>query len=321
MSEISYDGSVHDKERLIELQALPLDRKIQITQTRIIEWYNYWNGQVYVLFSGGKDSTVLLHIARKIFPEIRAVFCDTGLEYPEIRDFVKTVDNVTWIKPEMSFRKIIETYGYPLVSKEVSKKIEESRKCPDGSSARAFEPDSEYVRKYGKTYCLDKWVWLRDSEIPVSSQCCDVMKKLPSAKFERETGLHPIVGVTADESLLRATSWIQHGCNVFDGRHPKSRPLSVWKERDIIEYLYRYSVPYATVYGRISHIGDGFHTTGAQRTGCMFCPLGIHLEKSPNRFQLLKTRYPKIWEYCMKPWDDGGLGLREIFDRMGIPVD
>lgn len=321
MSEISYDGSVHDKERLIELQALPLDRKIQITQTRIIEWYNYWNGQVYVLFSGGKDSTVLLHIARKIFPEIRAVFCDTGLEYPEIRDFVKTVDNVTWIKPEMSFRKIVETYGYPLVSKEVSKKIEESRKCPDGSSARAFDPDSEYVRKYGKTYCLDRWTWLRDSEIPISPQCCDVMKKLPSAKFERETGLHPIVGVTADESLLRTTSWIQHGCNVFDGRHPKSRPLSVWKERDIIEYLYRYSVPYAPVYGRISHIGEGFHMTGAQRTGCMFCPLGVHLEKSPNRFQLMKTQHPKIWEYCMKPWGDGGLGLREIFDRMNVMVD
>lgn len=51
------------------LQALPLERKIFITQTRIIEWYQKFKGQVYVSFSGGKDSTVLLHIARQLYPK------------------------------------------------------------------------------------------------------------------------------------------------------------------------------------------------------------------------------------------------------------
>lgn len=321
MPEISYDGTVHDKERLLELQALPLERKIQITQTRIIEWYNYWGGQVFVAFSGGKDSTVLLHIARKIFPEIRAVFNDTGLEYPEIRDFVKTIDNVVWLKPSMNFRKVIETYGYPLISKEVSKKIEEYRKNPNGSAAMSFDPESEKNQTYGDRYDYSKWIWLRDSDIRISSMCCDIMKKYPSYRYASKEGLHSIVGTTADESLRRTTSWIQHGCNIFDGRHPVSRPLSVWKERDIIEYLYRYNVPYSSIYGRISHIGNFYHMTGAQRTGCMFCPLGIQCEKSPNRFQRMKTEHPQIYEYCMKPWNDGGLGLKEIFDRLGVPVE
>ena len=55
----SDDNKVHDTQRLKELQALPLERKVLITQSRILEWYNYWNGQVYISFSGGKDNSYL----------------------------------------------------------------------------------------------------------------------------------------------------------------------------------------------------------------------------------------------------------------------
>ena len=99
---------VHDKQRLKELQSLPLERKIMITQARIIEWYNHYKGQVYVSFSGGKDSTVLLDIARKCFPDIEAVFVNTGLEYPEIQQFVKSFDNVTILRPKMRFDEVIK---------------------------------------------------------------------------------------------------------------------------------------------------------------------------------------------------------------------
>ena len=101
-------------EDLKIMQSWNLSKKIMVTQTRIMEWYTKNNGKVYVSFSGGKDSTVLLDLTRRIYPDIPAVFIDTGLEYPELRDFVKTIPNVIWIKPEMNFRKVIETYGYPL---------------------------------------------------------------------------------------------------------------------------------------------------------------------------------------------------------------
>ena len=107
---------------------MPLDRKIQITQTRIIEWYQHYKGQVCVSFSGGKDSTVLLHIARQIYPDIPAVFSNTGLEYSSIQRFVKTWDNVDIVMPKMNFVQVVSTYGYPLIGKEVAEAIYYARR-------------------------------------------------------------------------------------------------------------------------------------------------------------------------------------------------
>lgn len=107
-----------DVNDLRVLQALPLSVKILLTKRRIRDWVNeYGIDGVYVSFSGGKDSTVLLTIAREMYPDVKAVFVDTGLEYPEIRDFVRTWSNVEWIRPKMTFRQVIEKYGYPLVNR------------------------------------------------------------------------------------------------------------------------------------------------------------------------------------------------------------
>lgn len=136
--------AVHDAQRLLELQALPLERKIQITQARIIEWYKHYHGNVVVSFSGGKDSTVLLHLVRQIYPDVRAVFSNTGLEYPEIQRFVKSFDNVDIVTPKMRFDQVISTYGYPLISKEVADAIYYARRLrsQNGDVERA-EPEEE----------------------------------------------------------------------------------------------------------------------------------------------------------------------------------
>ena len=135
---------VHDAKRLEELRALPLERKIQISQARIIEWYNHWHGNVVVSFSGGKDSTVLLHLVRSIFPDVKAVFSNTGLEYPELQRHVMSIENVDIVRPSMRFDEVISTYGYPLIGKEVAEAIYYARRIRSqtGNVEREREPEN-----------------------------------------------------------------------------------------------------------------------------------------------------------------------------------
>jgi len=304
------------------MQALPLEAKILATKNRINWWLDYTQGYAYVSFSGGKDSTVLLNIARQIDKNIPAVFIDTGLEYPEIREFVKTIPNVTWLKPEMNFRKVIDTYGYPIISKEVAQKIYEARSCPYGVVASRFDENSEHNKRYGNRYSKAKWRWLKDSDIPISHMCCNIMKKKPAKKYEKETGFTPIIGTMACESQNRKTEWLRNGCNSYESNRPSSKPMSFWTEQDVLEYIKKYNIPYASVYGEIKEDKSGkLYTTGCQRTGCVFCGFGCHLEKEPNRFQRLKQTHPKLWEYCMKPKESGGLGMKEVLEYINVKTE
>ena len=280
-------------EDLKQYQALPLDIKVRMTYLRIRWWLNEFDG--YVSFSGGKDSTVLLHVARQYDPDIPAVFVDTGLEFPEIKEFALSQKNVTRIRPEMNFRKVIETYGYPIISKNVSRAIHDVKKLGDNCwFARAFDG-----RETG-LYNYQKYKYLIDSPFLVSDQCCNIMKKKPLKKYEKETGRTPL-------------------CNAYDSKNPKSQPMSFWTEQDVLQYIKQNNLPYASVYGDIVEDKNGkLKTTGCDRTGCVFCMFGCYQDK--DRFPRLKQTHPKLWEYCMKDWDSGGLGMKDVLDFINVNI-
>ena len=313
---------IRTAEVLKELQALPLSQKIILTQARLREFYSHYDGQVYISFSGGKDSTVLLDIARKMYLDIPAVFIDTGLEYPETREFVKSKKNVIWLKPKMNFKEVIKTYGYPLISKEVSKKLYYAKK---GSKWAQKFVDHSVTDADGKTsrYCVSKkHLSLLNAPFNVSAYCCDIMKKRPSKKYVKQTGKKPILATMADESELRKQAWLKVGCNAFYSNNPHSTPMSFWTEQDVLRYIVDNNIDYAKPYGEIKQDSQGnFYTTGCDRTGCVFCGFGCHLEKEPNRFQRLKKTHPKLWDYCMRPMDKGGLGMQEVLDFIGVKTE
>lgn len=240
----------HTAEELKMLQALPLELKVEKTKLRILEWVREFGVDgVYVGFSGGKDSTVLLHIVRQMFPEIVAVFVDTGLEYPEIKEFVKTFDNVTVLRPDISFKQVIQKYGYPIISKDVSNVVYEAKiglARNDGSyqsridrlTGQGYYHDYEMQTGKKSIYNLEKWKPLLNMDFKISDKCCKEMKKKPSRKFERETKKKVILGTMAKESQLRRQRWLKYGCNVFDdNRNRTSNPMSFWKEQDVLRYI------------------------------------------------------------------------------------
>ena len=226
---------------------MPLKVKIELTKKKIREWYEEYNSDVYISFSGGKDSTVLLDIARQCYVDIVAVYVDTGLEYPEIRDFIKTIDNVVWLKPKMNFKDVIQKYGYPLISKEQSQFIQQYR---NAKSEKTKETRLN-GNKWGMGKISNKWKYLLDAPFKISEQCCDIMKKKPFKIYEKETNRKPIIGIMASESSKRVQDYLKFGCNAFEAKRPISRPMGFWTEQDVLQYLKINNIRYASVYGEI----------------------------------------------------------------------
>ena len=303
------------------LQAYPLWMKVERTKRRIAEWVDYYGEDgVYISFSGGKDSTVLLHLVRSLYPDIPAVFCNTGLEYPEIVKFVKDIPNVRILKPELTFKQVIDQKGYPVISKSVANTVRLARKNIEEGK------DTLRVRQIkglevGSKFNKGKWEFLLDAPFKISDECCNEMKKKPFKKYEKETGKVPFIGTLAAESQQREAVYLKTGCNSFNSNKPKSTPLGFWTEQDILQYIFENNLTICSVYGDIVEESDmlgnkNYRATGEQRTGCMFCMFGCHLEKEPNRFQRMKYTHPKQYKYCMEK-----LNLKEVLDYINVKYD
>nr|DAQ09653.1 MAG TPA: phosphoadenosine-phosphosulfate reductase [Caudoviricetes sp.] len=184
-----------DIKELKYMQSLPLERKIEMTAERIDAWYQHYDGNVAVSFSGGKDSTVLLDIARNHWrghKDIKAVFVDTGLEYPEIRQFVKTFDNVDIIRPAMRFDEVIKKYGYPVISKEVCESLYQAKKYLDsGGKKETYRLKKLRGKLKDKNdnislFNQQKYEPLLYVNFYCSNICCNVMKKKPSHIYTKK---------------------------------------------------------------------------------------------------------------------------------------
>ena len=255
---------------------------------------------------------------------------------------------MTVLRPEMRFDQVLREFGYPAVSKDIANIV---RKAKPGST-RLEKLNGTYINpKTGELsqFNCPQWKFLINAPFKLSEQCCDVMKKKPAREYEKETGRMPIMALMACESQKRRRGWEKTGCNSFEKKDPQSQPMAFWTEQDVLHYLKKYDVPYCSVYGdirikphgeyasedqidMIDYLGcyepeDTLETTGCDRTGCIFCMFGCHLEKEPNRFQRLKETHPRQYEYCINGGEmvDGkwqpnkeGLGLGKVLDYIGV---
>ena len=331
-------------EELKMLQCLPLEIKVGKTKLRIKEWIEYHGrDKVYISFSGGKDSTVLAKLVTEVEFEmfgdntIPLVFSDTGLEFPELRQFAFKQNNIVVIRPAIPFPEVIKKYGYPVISKNTSANIYKLKNNNLSDRYRNYLLNGDERGSYGTV--PKKWQYLIDSDFNIGAGCCDVMKKRPLHKYEKESGRNaPFTGEMAEESRLRQKQYLEYGCNAFSRKKGfKSTPLGFWTQNDILEYIKINNIEIASVYGDIvidsyKELPNGdklpvYKTTGENRTGCMFCMYGIQFEKDENRIQKLAKTHPKQYKYCTEGGtynEDGqwipckGLGLGHVLDVMNI---
>jgi len=286
------------RQTLLSLREMNLESKIIQTKYLIRCAVNEFGlNKVYISYSGGKDSTVLSHIAKSLYPDILHIFANTTNEYPE------TIEHIRWEKEEnktniitvipkdahgeiWTFKKVVDFYGYPMFSKRVSNAI---RTYHHALSTRTKTNAQDYINRNFKKY--DKF-----KELPISDKCCDKLKKEPLRRKAKELGLEcAILGILASESYQREKDWLEYGCNVFHERKDnQSRPLSFWTDADILEYIEKYNV-------RIPKLYD----MGYARNGCMYCGFGVQLEPpTNNRYQKLKETHPVQYDYFVKNFGD-----------------
>ena len=294
---------------------------------RIRDWVEYWDGDCYISFSGGKDSTVLLDLVKNKcgYDYIPVVFIDTGLEYPEVKKIAyANADEI--LRPKKTFAEVLKYYGYPIISKANAQKINEIRttKSEKLKNIRLYGSDKGIAGKLP-----NKYYYLINTPFKISHKCCDIMKKSPAHSYERKSGFKAIIGTMTEESMLRKTAWVKNGCNAFLSNHPKSTPMAFWTEQDVLQYIVQENLEIASVYGEIKQDKKGkYYTTGCNRTGCIFCGFGCHLEKEPNRFQRLKETHPKLYDYCINGgeyneegmWQPNakGLGMGKVLDYINV---
>lgn len=253
------------------------DKKIKRSKANVNEFVDVLGlDTIYVSTSGGKDSAVLSDLCKSLYQDIKHIMFNTGLEYQATINLAKK-QGAEIIQPSISWVKSCEIHGYPIVSKNVSRRIHDIGNTPIGTCISLFN------KIYGIS---NKWLHLTSNEFvdfPVSDYCCTEFKKKPSKSMK----LNPIIGTRIQESTNRKSAWKKSGCNSYskDYKHGVSRPISLWKDEDIETYIKDNDVELSEIYTQYE----------AKRTGCKICPYGAQMDGS--RFDLLKKLEPKVYDY------------------------
>ena len=307
-------------------QKQPYEFKVAYATLRANEFVNECNkrGLNYHVSVGGLDSITLFLFLKSIGIDapgisvsyledasIQKIHKELGIEclYSSLRP-----DGTHWTK-----QQILQEFGFPVISKEKAAKFEllanptENNKTVRHAIITGETGEYGGYQKHSRMKLPQKWLELfggyaneeygTNYKIPnfkVSDKCCYYLKEKPCDDWAKKHNSVPFLGLMASEGGRRETSLMLNGCNYFGKTTIRSAPFAIFTRQDILQLALDLNVPIPEIYGKIEKDQNGvLYTTKAQRTGCVMCGFGIHLEKSPNRFEILKDRNPKAWEYWM----------------------
>ena len=257
-----------------------------------------------------------------------------------LKPAVRYVDT-SGIPHRWSKAEVLQEFGFPVITKQISEKIDclqnpTPRNERHRHTALTGELDLKGTKSNPRAKIPKKWLKLfggyaneeygTNYKIPpfkVSDKCCYYLKEKPCLDWEKEHKSAAFLGTMASEGGRRQIALMKFGCNYFGKKRARSAPFAIFQRQDLLQLALDLKVPVPEIYGTIERKDDGtLYTTKAQRTGCGMCGYGIHLEKRPHRFDLLKQKNPRAWQYWMYECciDENGqkYGWARIFDYIGV---
>lgn len=342
-------GTKQKIEDFMNMQKMDYEFKVAHAENRALAFVDECKkrGLNYHVSVGGLDSITLLLFLRSIgidAPAISAshledvsiqrVHKQLGVERLEP---IKRADGTYWTKT-----KVIQEFGFPVLSKELAAKIEllqhpteknvtvrhaiitgETGEFGGNRKNTRMKLSQKWLEKFGGADEEGAALGYQAAPFDVSSKCCYYLKERPCDIWAKEHNSVPFLGLMASEGGRRAKSLKMNGCNYFGESTIRSAPFAIFSRQDILQLALDLNVPVPEIYGEIVRDADGtLRTTGAQRTGCAMCGFGIHMEKRPNRFDALRKRNPKEWEFLMKRLctDENGeeYGWGKVLDYIGV---
>ncbi len=239
--------------------------------------------------------------------------------------------------------RIIQEFGFPVLSKEIASKIEllqnQTEKSKTVRHAIITGETGEYggFQKHSRMKLPKKYLQLfagyenenegvdyQIAPFKVSSKCCYYLKEKPCNDWAKEHNSVPYLGLMASEGGRRQKSLMINGCNYFGKTTIRSCPFAIFNRQDLLQLALELKVPVPEIYGTIEKDSNGnLYTTKAQRTGCSMCGFGIQLEKRPHRFDRLHETNMKEWDYWMNKccFDEQGnkyYGWGKVLEYIGI---
>ena len=324
-------------------QKQPYEFKLRYAEIRVREFIDECNkrGLNTHVSVGGLDSITLFLFIKSLGYDIPGISVSV-LEDKSIQVVHKSL-NIIDLKPYKSKVDVIREFGFPVLSKEIAAKIEilqnptaknkTVRHAIITGETGAFggyrkntrmKMPQKWLNKFGGYANEYEGTNYEKPNFKVSSKCCYYLKEKPCDDWAKEHNSVPFLGLMASEGGRRQKALMLNGCNYFGKSTIRSAPFAIFTRQDLLQLAIDLKVPVPEIYGKIDQDENGMlYTTDAQRTGCSMCGFGIHIEKRPNRFDRLKDRSPKEWEYwmfkcCTDPATGEKYGWARVLDYIGV---
>lgn len=235
----------------------------------------------YLCYSGGKDSDVILALAKLADVNYEAVHNLTTVDAPETVRYVKSQPDIRIDTPAKTMWQLIV----------------EKRMPPTRIVRYCCEKLKEHGGRYRKKITGVRWAESANRKnnrgfVNVTGKEKTIRKLAEEAGVDYEDNAYG--GMTLNNDNAETRAFVDH---CYRTTSVMVNPIVDWTDKDVWDFLHHYGIKSNPLY-EVKEIGNTFCPLGCNRIGCISCPM--------QRSKGMKTdliRYPKYRDNYLRAFD------------------